>query len=135
VKFDLELDSPGAGPGDAVTGLARVGEDERSRRVFARLYFMETVGGKFHRVAESEPQTLHEGDLSAGQEFRFRLELPDGALRTYSGEQSRLGWYVEVISDEPGFDSRGDAEVLVGPEARCARGAEKLGPAVNVSVI
>jgi hypothetical protein len=133
VRFDVELDSPEAGPGDPVAGVARAGEDERSRRVFARLYFMETVGGKIHRVAELEPETLHEGDLRAGQELRFRLELPAGALRTYSGEESRLGWYVEVVSDEPGFDSRGDAEVLVRPEARCARRAEDLGPAMNVS--
>jgi hypothetical protein len=134
VRFEIELEAPEAGAGDTVAGVARADEDERSRRVFARLYFMETVpGAGIHRVAEGEPQALHEGDLRAGQELRFSLELPEGALRTYHGEKSRLGWYVEVVSDEPGFDSRGDAEVLVGPEARCARQAAELGPAMSVS--
>ena len=135
MRFQVVLDTPQAGPGETVAGVARVTEDESSRRVFARLYFMESVstGAGTHRVAELDPVTLHEGDLVAGQEFSFRLELPEGALRTYAGNQGRLAWYAEVVSDEPGFDSRGEAEVLVVPEARCARQAEDLGAGMSLS--
>jgi hypothetical protein len=142
VRFEIELDAEEARPGDKVTGVARATDDERSRRVYARLIFRESVAhvGRSgtsvppHPVAELDPVNLHEGDLAEGQELRFELALPEGALRTYSGAVGRLGWYVEVVSDEPGFDSRGEAEVIVGPPARAAgAGAANLGIALSVS--
>ena len=136
MRFEVELEDEEAEPGGVVSGVARATEDERSRRVFARLFFMETVssgGAGPHRVAELAEATLHEGDLASGQELRFELKLPDGALRTYSGSMSRLGWYVEIVSDEPGFDSRGEAEVRVVPEARASRRAGDLGTGLAVT--
>lgn len=129
MKFEINLKSATVERDGAVRGTAIAGEAAKSRSVSARLFFREAVQGEGldKRVAELDPVTIHEGELARGQEVWFELPLPQGALPTYSGESARLAWYVEVVADEPGSDSRGESEVVVSPEARSARRQGDLG--------
>lgn len=135
MKFEVNLKTEMVDRGGIVRGTAVAGDAAKSRSVTARLCFKETIAGTDLEfgVAELDPVAIHDGALARGQEVWFDLPVPEGAFPTYSGREAKLTWYVLVIADEAGLDSRGEAEFVVAPEARSSKREGDLGTGLAVS--
>jgi len=105
VKLDLQLDAEGVAPGDGLSGRALVLEGGRSRSLTLTVSFCES-SPSYQSVAYTQSTVLHEGDLVTGQAAEFRIGLPDWAPPGVKGKHGELYWELEVVSDEPGLDTR-----------------------------
>jgi hypothetical protein len=116
VKLELQLDADRVAPGEEVTGRVLVHEGGRSRALTLTVSFCES-SPSYQSAPLSQSTVLHEGDLAAGQAVEFRCELPELAPPGVKGKHGELYWELEVVSDEPGFDTRARRrfEVVAAP--------------------
>ena len=103
--FELRLDKERYHPGDRVAGTVVVVEGGRSRRLQVHLEYLEETASYLECATSVSTRPLHEGDLLAGESFRFDLVLPPDALPNHESTHGQLYWRLDVKSDELGFDS------------------------------
>jgi hypothetical protein len=105
VKLALELERDRVRPGERAAGRIDVLEGGESRSLTLTVSFHEHTG-EFDVVPYRSGSVLHEGDLPTGQTVAFDFTLPAEAPPSLTCEHSELYWQLEIVSDEPGFDSR-----------------------------
>jgi hypothetical protein len=117
LTLELQLERDSFGPGEPVTGAVLVVEGGGSRALEAALGLHEK-SPDYEEVPVTITQTLHTGDLEAGQSFDISLQLPDAALPGYRSEHGELYWALDVKSDEAGFDTHVRKRIEVLPPPR-----------------
>jgi hypothetical protein len=114
--FELQLERERFAPGQKVAGTVLVTEGGGSRGIDVTLGFHEK-SPDYEETAASFTQTLHTGDVQAGQSLPFALDLPADALPAYRSEHGELYWEVDVKSDEMGRDTHVRRRIEVVVEA------------------
>ena len=114
--FELQLERESFAPGERVAGSVLVTEGGGSRALEVVLAFHEK-SPDYEETAVSRSETLHTGDVRAGQTLAFALELPADALPGYRSEHGELYWEIDVKSDEMGRDTHLRRRIEVVPGA------------------
>lgn len=102
--FELQLERETFAPGERVAGTVLVTEGGGSRELVVALQFHEK-SPDYEEVPVTRSESLHTGDVQAGQSLTFALELPADALPGFTSEHGELYWEVDVKSDEAGPDT------------------------------
>jgi hypothetical protein len=112
--FTVQLERDRFAPGERVAGTVLVTEGGGSRTLDVTLAFHEK-SPDYEETPVSETQTLHTGDLPAGQSLGFAFDLPKSALPRHRSEHGELYWELDVKSDEVGMDThvRHPIEIVV----------------------
>lgn len=105
MKLEIQLDADRVAPGQALDGRILVHEGGVSRTVTLTVSFCERSPATMS-IVFSQDAILHEGDLETGQALEFGFRLPDWALPSVRGKHGELFWRLDVVSDEPGPDTR-----------------------------
>lgn len=104
-RLELSLEDDTCAPGGTIRGRVLVVEGGRSRSLVASLEYVEETQDYRDVGKAISGGPLHEGELVAGAEFPFALQLPADALPEYRSQHGELYWQVHVRSDEFGIDT------------------------------
>lgn len=112
MKLDVQLDAESVGRGDTLTGRVLVLEGGESRSLTLTVSLRER-SPSFVEPASETSNVLHHGELATGQSIEFTWGVREDAPPSVQGKQGELFWQLEVVSDEPGLDTRVSRVFLV----------------------
>jgi hypothetical protein len=115
-RLDLVLPSVVFQPGEWVRGHVAILEGGKSRDLKVIVRFREKTPDYSATVSELPSSDLHTGELTAGASYDFAVQIPAGALPTYSSPHGDLYWEVEARSDEFGIDTKESRVIDVNVE-------------------
>jgi hypothetical protein len=112
VKLEVQLDAEAVGRGETLTGRVLVLEGGEARSLTLTVSLRERSPGYVEPVSESG-DVLHRGRLATGQSIEFRCGVAEDAPPSVKGNHGELFWQLEVVSDQPGLDTRVSRVFLV----------------------
>jgi hypothetical protein len=105
VKLALELDVDHVVLGERFAGRVRAIVGGTSRTLHLNIGLYERTLQLSAAVAV-DSSVIHEGDLETGRTYGFHATIPAEAPPSLKTKYSELYWELEVVSDEPGLDTR-----------------------------
>lgn len=115
-KLSIDVDEPASGaftPGEWVRGRVRVHQGGNSRALHVEIRFRERTTDYSATPATYGQTELQQGELVAGANFPFAIQLPADCFPSFATSNAALYYEVHARSDERGLDTHADTHIVV----------------------
>ena len=110
----IHVEPPGPfKPGEWVRGRVDVLEGGNSRALHVEVRFRERTSDYSATPANYGRAELHQGELVAGANFPFAIQLPADCFPSFATSNAALYYELHAKSDEPGLDTHSEEPIVV----------------------